>query len=440
MTTDAATPSLPEAVAPAGGRRDLSSLALIVGIVGLVIAGAGLIYGLSAADPRPLESWLLGFTFWFSTLVGTLMLIMMFYVFDAGWATVIRRQMEHILAAMPIVCASFLPVLVICLFSSDISLWKWLHPGVITYPGTDELVKNDVLYQHKAGYLNTGFFLVRIVLYFAVMIFLASKLRAWSFGMDTNPDPKTYIRSRALSAAGIILTALTATFAAVDFYMSISYHWFSTMYGVWFFATSMRLGLAATIILCFFLGYRGHLKGLYKPAHEYYLGCLCLAFTIFWAYISFSQYFLIYNANIPEETFWYNVRELTETWETSAWYWFSIGGLVIGFFLVPFFYLLWYPNKFGERLLFIAGWIAVFAIFDFYFNIIPGKKDLDGASEQYPLGYKLDGVLSGSIVFDLAAIVGIGGLCLWATLRSMKKTEIIPIHDPRIDESVNASL
>ncbi|MGF1483083.1 MAG: hypothetical protein ACFBZ8_01830 [Opitutales bacterium] len=440
MTTDAATPSLPEAIAPAGGRRDLSTTALIIGIIGLLIAGAGLIYGLVSANPRPIESWLMGFTFWFSVSIGTLMLIQMFYVFDAGWATVIRRQMEHMLAGMPIVCAAFVPVLLVCLFSSEVTLWKWLHPSTITYPGTTELVKDDVLYQHKAGYLNVTFFIVRIIGYFAVLNFLAWRLRTWSFQMDTAPDAKTYVKCRALSAAGIVLTALALTFAAFDFYMSIAYHWFSTMYGVWFFAVSVRLGLAATIILCFYLGHKGHLRGLYKPAHEYYLGCLCLAFTIFWAYISFSQYFLIYNANIPEETFWYNIRELTETWDTSPWYWFSLGALVVGFFIVPFFYLLWFKNKFKERLLFIGYWIAAFAVTDFYFNIIPGKKNVPEASEKYPLGYKLDALFDASILFDIAAIVGIGGLFVWALLRSMNKTEVIPIHDPRIDESVNASL
>ena len=103
--------------------------------------------------------------------------------------------------------------------------------------------------------------------------------------------------------------ALATTFAAIDWYKAIEHHWFSTMYGVWYFAASMRAALATTVIVCFILATRGNLKGFFNQAHRYDLGVLMFAFTIFWAYISFSQFFLIYNADIPEETFWYNIRQ-----------------------------------------------------------------------------------------------------------------------------------
>jgi hypothetical protein len=214
--------------------------------------------------------------------------------------------------------------------------------------------------------------------------------------------------------------------------MSISYHWFSTMYGVWFFSASMRAGLAIVVIACFILAAKGPLKRLYNRAHRYNLGCLCFAFTVFWAYISFSQYFLIYNANIPEETFWYNIRELNANWSPNSWWFVSLFGLVLCYFLVPFFYLLFYNNKVTSgRLLFICCWILFFHLIDLYFNILPTQKPYDGNV----VGYKVQEFIP--TIFDLASLVGIGGICVWAFLRSLKKTEIIPIHDPRIEESIN---
>jgi len=225
------------------------------------------------------------------------------------------------------------------------------------------------------------------------------------------------------SAAGIPIAAMIISFAAVDWFKSLEFHWFSTMYGVWFFANSMRIGLAALTLICLFLVFKkGPLAGWFKQGHLYDLGCLMLAFTIFWAYISFSQYFLIYNANIPEETFWYNMRE------TGAWWYVSLG-LVFCNFLFPFLFLLWYKNKIRPAsMIFISTWILVFQIMDLYFNILPSKR-LDYENFiPYPPGITLT---------DVAAFIGIGAVCAWAYARSFRSTKIIPFKDPRILESIN---
>lgn len=427
-----------QSAARSDGRQGptIAKLALIAGIAGLAVTAIGVLLGLSGdyVDSRPLMSWLLGFSVWFSIAIGMMMLIMIWYLFDAGWPVVLRRQLEHALAAFPWLALIFLPLLLLSLFGGEFrgALWKWMDPSVV-YPGGSE-VGSDPLYLHKEGYLNPWFFAIRALIYAAVFIGVSAVLRRCSFGMDSDPRPEHVHRARCWSAFGVIAVALTLTFAAFDFYMSLSYHWFSTMYGVWFFSTSMRAGIAVTVILFVILAARGQFKGLYSTAHAYDLGCLCLAFTIFWAYISFSQYFLIYNANIPEETFWYNMREITAEGALNSWFYVSVFGLVLGYFLVPFFYLLSHRNKVtGNRLLFVCLWIVVFHIVDLYFNIIPKKVAADNI-----LGYQTTGF--GVSIWDITAIIGVGGICIWAYLRSSAKTEIIPIHDPRIGESINHHL
>ncbi|MEM9226706.1 MAG: hypothetical protein AAGA45_01955, partial [Verrucomicrobiota bacterium] len=308
------------------------------------------------------------------------------------------------------------------------------------YPGIHPVkVGDDPLYLHKAGYLNVNFFFARLVIYFAAFCGLAFVLRKHSFTNDTQPSPKHYSACRKWSGAGLFITPMVMTFIIFDLLMSLQYHWFSTMYGVWFFALSMRVALAATVILCFFLSTRGRLKGIFNQSHYYFLGCLCLAFTIFWAYISFSQFFLIYNANIPEETFWYNMRQLNFDGTYNGWWWVGLS-LVFFMFLFPFLFLLRYKSKVQPAsIVFICSWILFFAIVDLYFNIIPAKKGItpeQAAETGNNLGYVVTPVLSKYMIFDLAALVGIGGIVLWAALRSMSKTAPIPIHDPRVRESI----
>ena len=145
-----------------------------------------------------------------------------------------------------------------------------------------------------------------------------------------------------ISAIGIPAGALALTFGAFDMFMSLEYQWFSTMYGVWFFSSGMRSALAVTILGCLYLSRKSFLKGIYKQAHQYDLACLSLAFTVFWAYISFSQYF-IYSANIPRKTFWYNIREINpNTGETSSWFGVSMGLIFDTFYFL--FYIFFFTK------------------------------------------------------------------------------------------------
>ena len=412
------------------GRKSLQWMALLIGLVGLSIAGYGMYMGLIQHEPRMVLSWLIGFSFWFSMGIGMLFLAMLWYVFGAGWPIILRRQVEHALSVFKWLAVIFAPLVIISWYSPEYSgiVWKWMDPNHILPGG--ETVGEDVLYQAKSAFLNKEFFTIRVVFYFAFFCVWAWALRKCSFSMDKDGDVKWWTRAHKLSAAGLPLCALITTFAAFDFFMSLSYHWFSTMYGVCFFATSMRAGLAGLAIICYFLSTKGYLKGLYGRAHRYDLGSLCFTFTVFWTYVTFSQYFLIYNGNIPEETYWFNIRELNAEWMKNSWWWVSLFGIVAGYFLVPFLYLLIYRNKIvPKRFLFICFWILSFHIIDLFFNIVPAQLPADNA-----VGYTVREF--GVSIFDIAALIGVGGVCAWSFLRSMGKVAPIPIRDPRIEESL----
>jgi hypothetical protein len=259
---------------------------------------------------------------------------------------------------------------------------------------------------------------------FATFIIIAGLLRRWSFNTDTTGDINNTHKARRLSSIGLFLCAGAATMGAIDWLKSLEYHWFSTMYGVWFFAASMRAALATILILSVVLAARGYLKGILKQSHRYDIGCMMLAFTVFWAYISFSQYFLVYNANIPEETFWYNIREKNGWWPISMC-------LVFGHFLIPFLILLWYKTKVVVwRTVAISAWILTFHIIDLYWNILPGKIPADNAYGYTVRPFTVE-------IFDIAAIIGIGGFCVWGFCRSMNRAEPIPVRDPNIENSLN---
>ncbi len=430
MSSEATT--MPVSVAAGGGRRNNEMIALIIGVVGLSVAAIGLFMGFQNNDSRPFFSFLIAGSFWLSLLIGTLLLTMLSYIFDAGWMAIIRRQLEHALGAMKWVSLIYVPLLVVIWLNptSDAMPWIWMDLENLIPGG--HTVGHDPLYLKKAALLNLPMFVGLTVFTFGILNLLAWQLRHHSCALDIDGDARHFRIVYRWSCFGVIATAGALTLYSILWIKSLEYHWFSTMFGVWFFAASMRAGIAATILLCLYLASKGHLKGIFNHAHSYMLGCLLLAFTVFWAYISFSQFFLQYNANIPEEVFWYSIRELTYMdgeMMKSSWYIIS-RFIIFGYFFFPFIWLLFYHNKFGWRIAAISIWIVGFHLLDMYWNILP-QKLYHPEKEYYVQGFNIS-------PFDIAALVGIGGIIVWAFIRSAKRARPIPIRDPRILESINA--
>jgi len=413
----AALSAAPASTAPA------ASKALTLGLAGIALTALGLF--VSGAKVVA-HSWLVGVTYWTALAVGMLLLVLIHHIFDASWSTVIRRQFEHGLAAFKWLGLLFLPlVLASFLYDRDL-IWPWLDLNHEMHGG--HTVGHDPLYLKKAAFLNPGMFLGMTVAFFASWIWLSSRLRRASFTQDQDGSLAWTRHNRVTAAIGLPIAALTLTFAAIYWIKSLEYHWFSTMYGVWFFANCVRGALSIGVIVMVWLWQRGDYRGILNTNHFHSIGMLMLAFTVFWAYVTFSQYFLIWNANIPEETFWYNLREINHDGASNQWKWIGIFGILFGHFFIPFFFLLSYRYKVTPHILRrIAIWILAIILLDLCYNIMPALKDSHG--DALPL-------LSLNLVWILTSVVGVGGVCVWAYLRSFGTAKLIPIRDPRIGESL----
>jgi hypothetical protein len=390
--------------------------ALRIGVAGI----AATIFGLTFSPLRVVAlSWLVGVTFWTAITIGMLLLVLIHHIFDANWSTIIRRQFEHWLAAFKWLALLFLPLVVLSwLPGFRGTVWGWMDPTLPLHGGHGT-VGADVLYVKKAGFLNLNLFTAATVVFFAVWMFLSHKLRTHSFAQDADGDAGWTLKNRWWAAAGIPLTGLSLTFAAIYWVKSLDYHWFSTMYGVWFFANCVRGALSIGVLMMLWLHARGDYAGILNRNHLHSIGQLVFAFTVFWAYVTFSQYFLIWNANVPEETFWYNLRE------HGDWYWVGMV-ILFGHFFLPFLYLLSYKHKVEPaKIRPVVLWILGVIFVDLCYNILPVMKDAHGHPAPF---------LSLGLVWALTATVGVGGICVWAYLRSFPTTKLIPIRDPRIVE------
>ncbi len=221
------------------------------------------------------------------------------------------------------------------------------------------------LLDHKQAYLNVPFFLLRTAIYFALWAAVAYLLNAWSVRQDTSRDNALTLKQRRLGAFSLPFLGLSITFAAFDWLMSIEPTWFSTIFGVYYFAGGF-VGAIALLTLITVLAQGPNLYGsLVSVDHLHNLGNFLFAFVIFWAYIAFSQFMLTWIADLPEEAPWYLVR--------AAGNWQLIGiALAVGHFLIPFFALLFRRVKRNRRALgVVAAWVLVFHYLDVYWIVMP---------------------------------------------------------------------
>src|SRR5918993_485626 len=283
---------------------------------------------LGAANPKQFFfSWLVSFLFFLSLAVGALFFVLIQYATQGGWGIVVRRIGETVFATIPVMAALFVPLL---LGLHD--LYEWSHA---------EAVAEDALLRWKAPYLNVPFFLIRAALYFGIWSFIALLYYRGSRGQDVTGDPGGSARLRRLAGPAIIVLALTQPFASVDWIMSLTPHWYSTMFGVYFFAGSFIGFIALLSVVAAAMRRAGLLDTVISAEHLHDIGKLLFAFTVFWTYIAFSQFFLIWYGNVPEETIWYRAR-MEGSWLTVSLF------LMAGRLVAPLFYLMGRAGKPGN--------------------------------------------------------------------------------------------
>jgi hypothetical protein len=266
--------------------------------------------------------------------------------------------------------------------------------------------------QQKSTYLNVPFFVVRAVIYFSVWLILTYFLNRWSAEQDEGADVER--RLEYVSRGGLLLFTLTMTFASIDWVMSLEPHWYSTIYGVYWFAGSLVGVFATLILISMALTRSGVLRQVITIEHFHDLGKLLYTFMVFWTYIGFSQFFLIWYADLPEETFWY-LKRLDSGWKTLTI------ALAIGHFAVPFFFLMSEHVK-RRRVLLAAGasWMLLMHLLDMYWLVMPGF--LEQGPDLRPL--------------DLLILIGFVALSLAAFGLVLGRQALVPSRDPRLVESM----
>ena len=381
-----------------GGRA--RNLAGAIGAGGLALTLLGGIVG----DPRRvLFAYVVAFVYWLGLALGVLILLGALHASNAKWSVVLRRFLESIPAALPVFVVLFLPIL----FGMR-HLFPWVDVGAL-----DGELRH--LVEHKLPYLNVRFFVERAVLYFVLWIGVAHVLRAWSVRQDTEGGFTLTRWQRRLGAGSLPFLALTMTFAAFDWMMSLDPRFFSTIFGVYWFAGSFMGAFALTIIAAAATRDDPNQFGAYlNLEHFHSLGKFLLAFVAFWAYIAFSQFMLIWIANIPEEVPWYVLRI------NGGWFW--VGAFLVVFqFLVPFFLLLSRPLKRDpRRLAGLAAWLLLAHWVDLYWVIMPRLHE--GGPRP--------------ALWDLTAFVGVGGIAIAFALFRMRGVVAVPVRDPYLADSL----
>ena len=367
-----------------------------VALLGVVVCAI-----LGPANPKQFFfSWLVSFLFFLSLALGALFFVLIQYASQGGWGIVLRRIGETTFATLPVMAALFLPVL---LGLRD--LYSWTVPGA---------AEHDALLRWKAPYLNVPFFLIRAALYFGIWSFIALLYYRGSRGQDVTGDPRVSARLRRLAGPGIIVLALTLTFASIDWIMSLTPHWYSTMFGVYFFSGSFVGFIALLSVVSVAMRRAGLLDTVISAEHLHDVGKFLFAFTAFWAYIAFSQFFLMWYGNLPEETIWYRTRI------EGSWLPVSLL-LMAGHFVAPFFYLMGRTVKRNGATLAIGGaWLLAMHFVDLYWQVMP---------TLHPDGLR-------PAVLDVAAFAAIGGCFVAAAGWLMRREALVPLRDPRLAESI----
>jgi hypothetical protein len=320
----------------------------------MLIVGGGLISAIGAVVSvrQFLFSWLLAFMFSLSICLGALFLVLAHHLFDAGWSVPIRRFCEHISSMLfPYMALLFLPIG----FGAKV-LFGWMRQP---NPQSDHAL------QAKFPLFTVPGFWISATFCFAVWWLLTNRLRYWSIKQDEDGAALPTYRMRFYSSIGIVLYAITLTLGAVMWMKGLQWQWFSTMYGVYYFAGSVWLMLATAYVITMVLDRLGVLTEALHEHQYYFLGSLLFAFTVFYAYVTFAQYFIIWNGNMPEETFWYVVRE------KGTWWWVGMV-IIFGHFFLPFLALLRIDVKnIFTYMVPLCAWAWLMHWVDLSFNIMP---------------------------------------------------------------------
>ncbi len=382
----------------------LSRLPLV--FMGLGIAALVYWATLYQADhSRAMFGYLFGFIVVLSLALGCLVFVLIQHVTRAGWSVAVRRLAENAISLLPLFIIFFIPI---ALSTHDI--FPWTHEDHI-----------DEILSKKLPYLNEQFFLMRSFGYLLVWAVMGVVFYRLSLSQDVGNKYDVTKTMQALSAPSVIIFGLSVTFAAFDWLMSLQPHWYSTIFGVYFFAGCLLFGLAFISLMAMLLQKMGLMRDVISPEHYHDLGKLLFGFTVFWAYISFSQFMLYWYGNIPEEIEFYTHRMLNG-WGAVSW---SIPAI---HFFIPFFALMSRVLKRVKLVLAInCFWIIFVHMIDLYWVILPSYND--PSVHEGPTHFQV-------ALVDVLAVLGLGLIFFGAYLLVLSRRKLLAVGDPRLKESL----
>ena len=378
------------------------SLMMGGGIAGIVLVLATLA-GLAIDPQHTMFSYLVAYTYWAGIGMAALLMLLIFHAFGAKWMTVLKRPLETMATTVLLFAVLFIPIIV-----GMKHLYVWMDPPASL--GREALKVLD----HKHKYLNQNFFIVRTAFYFLWLIVVSGRLFTWSTKQDQSGDVELTRKQRVLGTAAIPLTALVFTFAAFDWLMSLNPLWFSTIFGVYYFAGSFVSAFSVLSIAILRARGKNQFGDYVSIEHTHNVGKLMLSFTAFWGYVAFSQFMLIWIANLPEEIPFFAVR-LKGGWAAAGVV------LIFGQFFIPFGALLSRSLKRDPRkLAMVALWILAIHFVDIYWLVLPTLSP-----DSVPFHWT-----------TLTGFVGIGLLAISFTVWRMRGRFAVPVKDPYLTDSL----
>lgn len=368
----------------------------------MAIGAAAFLLEVRSDPTRAYAAFLLGYFFTLGLALFGALFTAIQHLVGATWSVVVRRVAESFTSYFPV---AFLLFFVLLLGVQH--LYVWSNPGVPAH-GV------DAEHLTKGGWLTPSAFALRSILALTIWSLFGWFFVRNSTRQDHTRDPRLSQSSTKAAAIFVPVFAITLTVISFDLLMSLEPLWFSTMFGVYSFAGLWQAGLATLTIVVILLRRQGALQGVVTKIHYHDLGKFLFAFSVFWMYIAFSQFMLIWYANLPEEIEWFIPRTY------SAW-----GGLGIALmafkFAIPFFALMHQKAKESETvLLTVAGGILIGHWIDLYWVILPAFSP-----ERIVLGWP-----------ELGVTLGFFGLFGWTVLNFLARHPVAAHGDPLFEKSV----
>ncbi len=373
--------------------RRFGTLSLAAGLAAAAVGVVAGFFGWLDFFQAYLASWLL----WLGVALGSLVLVALQYLTGGAWGILVRRPAEAAARTLPVLALLFIPIAI-----GIPVLYHWSNPVFVAH--------DDIL-RHRQGWMNTPAFLIRTVLYFAIWIGIGTMLERWSIRQDETADPRLDIFAQRLSAPGLIVYAGTISFAAVDWIVSLSDHWYSTMIGFLLIVEQGLSAMAFLIIVMTVLAAREPISRFFSRRDLQDLGKLLLMFVMLWGYFAFSQFLIIWSGNVRQEITWYYPRMAT------SWGWVGLA-LILLQFLLPFLLLLSRDLKRSRKpMVFISSLVLSMRYVDLYWSIKP---------EVFRTGIRIT-------VPDLVLPVALGGIWLWVYLFYLGQHPVIPANAPHLE-------